>query len=101
MRIDPEKKAAGARWLAEGKTAEWVGRWCGVSAQTVRRWRRDDPEFRAVYEAHLAGLYARGLLAVAERRENVTLRARRAATAREALQTAMAEIGRKEARRSR
>ncbi|WP_128380489.1 hypothetical protein [Streptomyces cavernae] len=103
VKVSAEKKAEGARWLAQGKSADWVGQWCGVTAGTVRAWRRNDPAFREVYEQELGGLRGQGLLAVAEGRAVPPARLRRkpGATTLEALQDQALEIGRREARRGR
>ena len=102
-RIGPEEKEEAALWLAEGKPTDWVAARFGVSVTTVRRWRRDDPVFKAVYERQLRGLTGLGLLAVAEQRAAppARLRAKPGTPARQVLKDAMTETGRKEARRGR
>ncbi|AZQ35938.1 hypothetical protein EJ357_22675 [Streptomyces cyaneochromogenes] len=101
-RVSAEKKAEGARWLAQGRSAEWVGQLCGVTERTVRAWRRNDPEFRRVYEQQLGGLRSQGLLAIAEQRQTPPpLRKKQDETTLEALGAAALKIGRKEADRGR
>lgn len=102
-RIGAEKKAEAARWLASGKSADWVAARFGVHVSTVRTWRRNDPEFKAVLQKQLDGLRGQGLLAMAERSPSVPsqLRGRAGASPYQVMQDAALEIGRKEARRGR
>ena len=98
-RIDPEKKAAGARWLAEGKSAAWVGRWCGVSTDTVRRWKRTDPEFQRVLQQHVGGLYGRGLQLAADRGVRITVSGKSRTGAADLVRDVLVDMARKDARR--
>ena len=38
-------------WLTTGGTLSEAAQFAGVCRQTVARWMREDPDFRAVYEA--------------------------------------------------
>ena len=100
-RISAEKKAEAARWLGSGKSADWVAARFGVHVSTVRAWRRNDPEFKAVLQRQLDGLRGQGLLAMAERPPTAPLRARAGASPLQMVQDAALEIGQKEARRGR
>ena len=102
-RVSAEKKAEAARWLALGKSADWVASRFGVHVATVRGWRRNDPVFKAAYERQLGGLRGQGLLAIAEGAPAAPLRprARAGRSSLQVVQDAALEIARKEARRGR
>lgn len=101
-RIGPEEKEEAARWLAQGKSTDWVATRFGISVTTVRAWRRKDPEFRAVLERHIEGLRVRGLRAVVERGAALPASALKSKDGVVAgLRDALLEVGRKEANRGR
>lgn len=101
-RVSAEGKAEAARWLALGKSADWVASRFGVHVATVRGWRRNDPVFKAAYEQQLGGLRGQGVLAIAEQRQKpAPIRRKPGQTTLEALAAVELEAGRKEARRGR
>ncbi|MEW2083474.1 hypothetical protein [Streptomyces sp. NPDC005283] len=90
-----------ARLLAGGWSTDAVGLRIGVRGSTIRSWRLKDPEFQALLQQYLDGLYARGVQLAAERGVPLVVRARPGASPTETARNVMTDIARKEARRGR
>ena len=51
-----EKKTRAIAALVTNATKERAARSCGISASTLRRWLRDDPEFQSAYKDAVDGM---------------------------------------------
>ncbi|MFF2511672.1 hypothetical protein [Streptomyces sp. NPDC058086] len=101
MPDNPEARAEAARLLALGRSAEFAASRLQVSATTIRRWRRTDPDFRALMDKHLKGLEAIGLQVIARGTVPVKVRekARPGLSPTEFLRAMALDLGRIEATR--